>query len=223
MNSLRDPFAIRSKPPLAILVQKLASATTESNIRLPTIIEAIAENTEAKHESVAEPMAFSVPRNVPSFDHPDREREDRIWSAVTGVASPRKGNTLGTITSAASGLFKDRELPMYKDKPYYYTSSYRRTRIWKRKRYWGILLIIIFGLYWLGFLSGDGQQRSKGIPFLSGGKSPWKSEEVINWEERREEVKQAFLQSWDGYERHAWGMVDMFSKFLAFADLLLNS
>ena len=219
MNSLRDPFAIRSKPPLAILVQKLASATTtESNLTSPTVAgntEAKLEarkNTEAKPELVAELMAFSIPRNVPSFDHPDREREDRIWSAVTGSGSSRGGNTtLGSITGAASGLFKDRELPMYKDKPYY-TSSYRRTRIWKRKRYWGILFIVIFGLYWLGFLSGDGQQRSKGIDFLRG-KSPWKSGDDINWEERRERVKQAFVRSWEGYEKHAWGTVYTFSIF----------
>ena len=206
MNSLRDPFAIRSKPPLAILVQRLASPTTDSNTKLPTV-EAIAENTQAKHESVAEPMAFAVPRHVPSFDNPDREREDRVWSAVTGVPA-RGGNTaLGNITGAASSLFKDKGLPMYKDKPYYYTSSHRRTRIWKRKRYWGVFLIAIFGLYWLGFLSGDGQP--KGMQFLKGAKSPWKSEDVINWEERRDKVKQAFLQSWEGYERNAWGTVYM--------------
>ena len=226
MNSLRDPFAIRTKPPLAILVQRLASSpTTESNINLPTV----AENTEAKHdgaihdgaihdeaihdeakhESIAEPMAFTMPRNVPSFDNPDREREDHIWSAVTGVVSARGGNTaLGNITGAASGLFKDRELPMYKDKPCY-TSSHRRTRIWKRKSYWVFFLIVVFGLYWLGFLSGDGKQRSKGIRFLRGGKPPSESEDVINWEERREKVKQAFLQSWEGYERHAWGMFSL--------------
>jgi len=29
--------------------------------------------------------------------------------------------------------------------------------------------------------------------------------EVVNWEQRRGEVKKAFVSSWDEYARHAWG------------------
>ncbi|KAF8449861.1 glycoside hydrolase [Terfezia claveryi] len=213
MNSLRDPFAIRSKPALAILIQKAASARTEaieaaSQIEIPTL-DTIAENTQAKLESFAESMAFSVPRNVPSFTNPNREREDQIWSAVTGKAhspkSPGRGIGIGSITGAAGGLFKNRELPMYKDKPYYSAGSYRRRKIWQHKGFWGILIVFIFGLYWFGTFSGEQQGRSKKIPFFRGGKWQWKSGEVINWDERREKVKEAFMLSWAGYEKHAWG------------------
>jgi len=216
MNSLRDPFAIRSRPALSILIQKAASARTEaieaaSKIEIPTF-ETIAENTQTKLESLAGSMAFSVPRNVPSFTNPNREREDQIWSAVTGkVHSPKsphiRGGSIGigSITGAAGGFFKDRELPMYKDKPYYYTGSYRRRKIWQRKRFWGILVFFIFGLYWFGVFSGEQQGKTKKIPFFKGGKWQWKAGEVINWDERREKVKEAFVLSWNGYEKHAWG------------------
>ena len=211
MNSLRDPFAIRSKPALTILVQKAASARTEaieaaSKIEIPTF-ETIAENTQAKLESLAESMAFSVPRNVPAFTNPNREREDQIWSAVTGkVHSPKSPHGRGGIVGAAGGFFKDKELPMYKDKPYYYTGSYRRRKIWQRKGFWGILVFFIIGLYWFGIFSEEQRDRTKKIPFFRGGKWQWKSGEVINWDERREKVKEAFLVSWEGYEKHAWGM-----------------
>lgn len=217
MNSLRDPFALRSKPALAILIHKAASARTEaieaaSKIEIPTF-ETLAENTQAKLESLAESMAFSVPRNVPSFTNPNRELEDHSWSAATGkVHSPKSPHArsstigIGNITGAAGGFFKDKELPMYKDKPYYYTGSYRRKKLWQRKGFWGLFVLLVVGLYWLGIFSGDQEERTKKIPFLKGGKWQWKSGEGIDWEERREKVKEAFLMSWNGYEKHAWGM-----------------
>ncbi|KAF8477566.1 glycoside hydrolase [Kalaharituber pfeilii] len=223
MNSLRDPFAIRSKPPLAILIQKAASASSEAASRIPTF-ETIAENTQAKIESLAESgarlaesMAFTIPKNVPSFDSPNRERENQIWSAVTGKAhSPtsvhsRGGGSigLGSITgSSGGGFFKDKELPMYKDKPYYYTGSYRRRRIWKQRRFWGFMLLVIGVLYWLGMFSRDDQEGGiKKLQYLKGGKwfSKTGEEEAVNWDQRREKVKEAFIVSWEGYEKHAWG------------------
>jgi mannosyl-oligosaccharide alpha-1,2-mannosidase len=28
---------------------------------------------------------------------------------------------------------------------------------------------------------------------------------LVNWESRRQQVKQAFVTSWDAYTQHAWG------------------
>ena len=226
MNSLRDPFAIRSKPALTILIQRAATAGAEAASKIPTLetiadqSRQLADNTQAKLESLAESMSFSVPRNVPSFTSPNRDREDQIWTAVTGrVHSPKsphaRGSSigLGNITGAAAGtvgsLFREKELPMYKDKPYYYTGSYRRKRIWQQKKFWVLLLLMVFGLYWLGILSRDEEVRNRKIRYFKGGKWFWKSENKVDWDERRERVKEAFLSSWNSYERNAWGIVSL--------------
>jgi hypothetical protein len=37
------------------------------------------------------------------------------------------------------------------------------------------------------------------------GKGQAAGKDAVNWDERRERVKDAFLVSWEGYEKDAWG------------------
>ncbi|CAZ83467.1 unnamed protein product [Tuber melanosporum] len=120
-------------------------------------------------------MSFSIPKNVPSFTSPNREFED----------------------GAVGGLFgANRDLPLYKDKPYYQRSGRDRRKMYRRKRFLGGL-IAIFGLfYWFGYFPGTGTSI---LPIKK------KTKEIVNWEDRREKVKEAFTLSWNAYEKHAWG------------------
>lgn len=94
---------------------------------------------------------------------------------------------------------------MYKDKPYNYgiTSSHRRG--WRRKRVIvGGILFILGALYWLELLP----HRESKILLGTENSSGWnwlKTTKATDWDGRREEVKAAFVKSWDAYDRHAWG------------------
>lgn len=117
-------------------------------------------------------------------------------------------------------LRNERTLPMYKDKPYF---SPRRTA--PRKRLGAFLkvlglcaLVLLWYCYssrtpsWRGPGSGDkGVELWKWLQTLEGDSS---LKEKPDWELRREKVREAFLVSWDGYEKEAWGKMS-FMTFLA--------
>lgn len=98
------------------------------------------------------------------------------------------------------------ELPMYKDKPYNYSSS-RRPPWTSRRR---LLLFALFGFGGLVFLfralttsksTPANGSRSRGlVELLLGGTSS-----SVDWYERQKRVKDAFVVSWDAYEAFAWG------------------
>lgn len=95
---------------------------------------------------------------------------------------------------------------MYKDKPYSYASSRRQTPLYQRKRVIATVFTTLLALvYWLGFFSPHLQTGSKApsgpISSLLG-----KSGSSINWDSRRDAVRDAFVLSWDGYQKYAWGM-----------------
>ena len=142
-------------------------------------------------------MSYSAPRNVNAHRH----REDGLWSS-----SSRNAQTGSGIGAKIDGYFDKRELPMYKDKPYNYSSS-RRKPMYQRWRFTlGILLFLVALLYWLGLFSST-ETKSK---VKSAGKSTWswmskQPGAKVDWEDRREKVKDAFVRSWDGYEKYAWG------------------
>ncbi|PUU82349.1 glycoside hydrolase [Tuber borchii] len=120
-------------------------------------------------------MSFSIPKNVPSFTSPDRDFED----------------------GAVGGLFgANRDLPLYKDKPYYQRSGRNQRKMYRRKRFL-LGFIAVFGLfYWFGYFSGTGTSI---LP------NKKKVKEIVDWEDRKEKVKEAFMLSWNAYEKHAWG------------------
>ena len=94
---------------------------------------------------------------------------------------------------------------MYKDKPYQYPGSHRRVSWFRRKRLLAaVALSFLAFFYWLGVFSSTPVESTK----KSAQKASWwfnSPKGKIDWEERREKVKDAFLLSWTGYEQHAWG------------------
>lgn len=96
---------------------------------------------------------------------------------------------------------------MYKDKPYNYAGSNRPKPLYRR---WEIIGGAALGLltlaYLFGFFSSSPVIEKPG----NAGKSSWSwlggQEPAVDWDERREKVKEAFTLSWDGYAKYAWGM-----------------
>ena len=144
-----------------------------------------------------------------------RGLEESYWRTQNGhseTGSGGFGNKLGGYG------FKDkRELPMYKDKPYNYAGSRRNTPSYQR---WRIIGGVILGMtalaYWLGMFSSPTitpkrKSTSKGSWSWLGGQ-----EAAVDWDERREKVKDAFILSWDGYEKYAWGMLRSFWRDLQY-------
>lgn len=101
---------------------------------------------------------------------------------------------------------------MYKDKPYSYAASRRQTPWYRRKRgLGGVLLTLVVLAYWLGLFSGSATvshektTNEKSLTWLTKPSDP-----NVDWNERRERVKDAFALSWDGYEKYAWGLSDFY-------------
>lgn len=149
-------------------------------------------------------MSYSLPQNVPSFSNP---AEDRYWSG-SGISRTHNGHTGSGIAGKVDGFFDKRQLPMYKDKPYSYAASRRIKPFYKRRRFWFALTLLILGqLYWFELLpsiSSKANIKSTGTSAWSWLSQPGAS--TVDWDDRRERVKEAFTLSWDGYEQYAWGM-----------------
>lgn len=194
MNNLRDPFSIRAKPglPFQILRQPIitqtfttisseaqkAASTISSEAQKaashisPAVESAVSAVTEKVSDATDAMSGFQIPKNVPSFTSSQRDLEDKVWAAAFG---------------------KKKDLPLYKDKPYYSKANgvHSRRRTMRRKRvFLGLGLVLLAG-WWFGLFS-------RGI-----GRSD-KSE--VDWERRRQQVKQVMKESWKAYESDAWGM-----------------
>ncbi|KAI9739815.1 MAG: mannosyl-oligosaccharide alpha-1,2-mannosidase [Cirrosporium novae-zelandiae] len=157
-------------------------------------------------------MAFNIPRNVPAFDDPQRGYEDAYWRSsrhpyqngynVGGNSYP--GNKyISDVSEKLGGFFGDKELPMYKDKPYGYGKTRAQRHLWRKKRvlFLGALGIVAL-LYW--FLKSKEPKEQPRVGNAWGWLKP-SNTAVIDWEDRKQQVKEAFMLSWDGYERYAWG------------------
>lgn len=109
---------------------------------------------------------------------------------------------------------------MYKDKPYF---APRRTGPRSRRRkvaYSGMFFVVLACIWY--YLVGDIVLSEIGVRTRDSGKeaelwewvqgldgeeereSKYKSGSV-DWEARREKVRDAFIVSWDGYEKYGWG------------------
>lgn len=146
-------------------------------------------------------MSFSMPRNVPNFNNPQRSVENGNWGS-SGSYRAKNGTRIG---GKLENFFDRGQLPMYKDKPYNYATSGRQKSWYQRRWVLGGLLCTLLGLaYWVGVFSG----RSRVDHVNSGGSWAWSRRSAssnIDWNDRRERVKDAFVLSWDGYEKYAWG------------------
>ena len=152
-------------------------------------------------------MSFSLPKNVPSFTSSQRQYEDGYWGH-SGQVHRQNGHTTHGMGDKINGFFDKRELPMYKDKPYSYAASRRQRSLFKRKRVIFVAVsLVVFLAYW--FTSSSSAEIPKSVK--KNGASAWSwmkkpSGPTVDWDERRERVKDAFILSWDGYEQYAWGM-----------------
>ncbi|RSL56609.1 hypothetical protein CEP53_006742 [Fusarium sp. AF-6] len=129
-------------------------------------------------------MAFSMPKNVPSFENRQRDLEDRFWG---------------------SGASSSKGLPMYKDKPYAYSPYEQRRPLWKRKRVIGLLTFLVLTLLYWTSSSSKKQTQKSAVPtdWSYSGLSQY--DKKANWDHRRDRVVEAFELSWDAYRRYAWG------------------
>jgi hypothetical protein len=138
--------------------------------------------------SKTEIMSFTTPRNVPNFASTTRRHEDVYWSSSGRSRHTSSSFNAGLSISPFPFRGRDRELPMYKDKPYS-----RRRRSW---RFWlGLVLVLL--ICWLYV-----------VPRLRGGhvEKSTKSASHATWTQRRQDVVVAMQKSWGGYEKYAWGM-----------------
>lgn len=180
MNS-RDPFNLRKAPPSALALLQSAAAKT-----LETSSAAVQKAQESLQDA---DMSFRLPSNVPNFDNAQRRFEDHVWNKFTGA---------------------EKGLPMYKDKPAGYGARREARRWCGSKRRVGLILAVVFGLfYWMGWFGSGGTDEGSqgktegwGSVFRGGGQG---KKGDVDWDKRAESVKEAFLLSWKGYEDHGWG------------------
>lgn len=120
-------------------------------------------------------MSFNLPQKLPDFGDQVRKAEDYVWSRATTASS----------SSANSRGF----LPMYKDKPQNSRFAGPDSR---RSRWTGPLFL--FGLVVVIFY------------FMSSGSDSFSSKpNSISAKEQQAAIKEAFLESWNDYEKYALG------------------
>jgi hypothetical protein len=195
MYSTRDPFNVRAKSPSAFsLLQSAAHKTAQQTSQA---LASTKQAVEATKQAIQDAdMSFAVPRNVPNFESAQRKFEDNVWSKVTG---------------------NEKGLPMYKDKPSGKTHAYgvkgRRGFMRSRKGVGLVVLVVLALLYWFGWSSSPanladsaGKTEEKGTVWSDAAKPAKGGKKTkVDWEQRKEEVKNAFLLSWKAYEKHGWG------------------
>jgi mannosyl-oligosaccharide alpha-1,2-mannosidase len=98
---------------------------------------------------------------------------------------------------------------MYKDKPYFTPKRTAPRRRWRPLFVLGVCALTFLWYYmssmpvWQGSGSSDvGAELWKWAQTLDD-ESP--SMSIVDWNARREKVRDAFVVSWQGYEKDAWG------------------
>ncbi|KAN0086672.1 Glycoside hydrolase [Elaphomyces granulatus] len=173
-------------------------------------------------------MSFQLPQNVPSFSSTQRPLEDSYWrasatknqgnGALNGYGLSQSGNNVG-LNKLNRFFDGGLDLPMYKDKPYFAPRRTGPGRRWKKVVY-GILGLVLIGFLWWRFGSsrsslglGESAPNLKSEDLWTWLQNSQKEEPpggatmttAIDWERRRDKVRDAFIVSWDGYEKYAWG------------------
>ena len=184
----RDPFNLRKASPAAFsLIQQSAQSAARATVETSAAV--VQKAAQAVQDA---DMSFQIPNRVPKFDDAQRRFEDTVWSKFTG---------------------NEKGLPMYKDKPAGYGARKEARRWCGRKRRVGLVIGTVLSLlWWFGWLGGSGEGKAggtqgsswgKGLKDLGSGVGLGKVK--VDWEKRRESVRDAFLLSWKGYEEHGWG------------------
>jgi len=219
--NVRDPLNIHRIghiPALSILRAAANTATAATQAAAADIHEkavevgtkAIEKGRQAVEElgqaveEIGDNMAFSIPRNVPSFDNPQRRAEDRVWvaSGMTSRSATSRGGALGGYGFLGSS--RD-ELPLYKDKPAAYAPGHQRGMMRRKRTMFFLIAFVIGVLYYTGFFE---EHQEKAVGKLG----QWgmlgqeaKARGKVDWLGRRDQVVEAMELSWDAYEKHAWG------------------
>jgi endoplasmic reticulum Man9GlcNAc2 1,2-alpha-mannosidase len=124
------------------------------------------------------------------------------------------GISLGKMSSFFGGRKnKARELPVYKDKPYFKPRRTGRDPVVLRVVYMVVAAFAITFLY--VFWGSWGGPPAVSGPIGNTGENLWKwvqsfddedeQEKKADWEDRRQKVKDVFTVSWDSYEKYGWG------------------
>lgn len=134
-----------------------------------------------------------------------RSHAEDYWGN-SGQPRSQNGHTNGGLGSRLEGFMDKKELPMYKDKPYNYAGSRKYTPLYRQKRVISGAVLVVIGLaYWFGIFSPlavkSKPRDMSAWNWLSSPVTP----AFVDWDDRRERVKEAFMLSWDGYEQYAWG------------------
>ncbi|KAI9845697.1 MAG: mannosyl-oligosaccharide alpha-1,2-mannosidase [Thelocarpon superellum] len=202
MNT-RDPFELHRPTAFSLLQTRLSPGPNSTSDRtIPTSTSSPPDRVKhptsgtgalppASPGVSTDEMSFSMPQKVPTFDNPQRRFEDTVW-ASSGTTQPRQSIIANGVGDSLGAYFDRRQLPMYKDKPFAYPASTRHSPLWRRRR---------------TLAAGLGGVRSNPRNVA---KSAWEwlynaEPTVVKWDDRRERVKEAFILSWDSYNRHAWG------------------
>ncbi|KKY34524.1 putative endoplasmic reticulum mannosyl-oligosaccharidealpha-mannosidase [Diaporthe ampelina] len=163
-----------------------------------------------------EDMSFAVPKNVPSFNNPQRALEDRVWGStgVTARTAGQRSGAVGGIVGEGLGKVENflnpnrNSLPLYKDKPYGYPASHRKRPFYRRKTCMAIaLFLVVLVAYWFGIFGEEPYDRLPSLKTTDWLRADEKAEAKgkVDWLERRQRVAEAFELSWDAYERYGWG------------------
>lgn len=167
-------------------------------------------------------MSLPDPRRSP---YPaSRSPSEKYWQASRSPGNNGLGgygfSQPAGVTSNLNNFFAgEKTLPLYKDKPYF---APRRTgpRLRRRRVIQGAIAVVLLFSLWYIISGSSASYRSPFTPDTRKGEELWKwlqnldSEQPydgsplknIDWEARREKVRDAFIVSWDGYEQYAWGM-----------------
>ncbi|RDW63947.1 alpha-1,2-Mannosidase-3 [Coleophoma crateriformis] len=200
----RDPFNLHRKPAFNIIRLTAQHAATEFSQKVIQAGSQAYETSKQAVEAAVEDMSFSIPKDVPSFSDPQRQMENKVWGS-SGVTARSNAHNGGMMSGVSDFFGKDKtDLPMYKDKPYSYAASRRKQPAWRRKRNLGIFGIILVILYVMGAFGGNSEEKNTTKDGWSWLRKP-ESKSGIDWLDRRDQVKEAFVLSWDSYERYAWG------------------
>ncbi|CAL5867683.1 uncharacterized protein PFLUO_LOCUS1902 [Penicillium psychrofluorescens] len=152
-------------------------------------------------------MSFQARQTVRPLDPPPQYRTTTNTLGGYGLSAPRMPQTV------TSYFGNDRALPMYKDKPYF---APRRT---VPRRRWKLILNVlgVCTLIYLWYYKGSLLSWNTTAPYdaQDKGLELWKwvqslddtgaSKGSVDWDERREKVRDAFVVSWEDYEKNGWG------------------
>ncbi|ETN38224.1 uncharacterized protein HMPREF1541_06255 [Cyphellophora europaea CBS 101466] len=111
------------------------------------------------------------------------------------------GSAKGAISKINDILGGSDDLPMYKDKPHFPQS--RRRKWWQQRRSLTVLATLTITILWLtGWFSTAPKLES--YSSFTSGQTYTKDPKL--WRERADAVREVFKTTWNGYEKHAWGM-----------------